>query len=72
MLLVVPFSDLQTGAVDMDPDIVSKICSSLNLDPLLSPLISDQSLDDLVDGLTLVQNNNWEMIDIYKPTMRII
>ena len=64
MLLDVPFSDLQTGAVDMDPDIVSNICSSLNLDPLQSPLISDQSLDDLVDGLTLVQNNDWEMIDI--------
>ena len=56
----------------MEPDIESNIRSSLILDPLLSPLISDESLDDLVDGLTLVQNNNWEMIDIYKPTMRII
>ena len=48
----------------MEPDIESNIRSSLILDPLLSLLISDESLDDLVDGLTLVQNNNWEMIDI--------
>ena len=56
VLLVVIVSDLHTGAVDMDPDIVSKICSSLNLDPLLSPLISDSEriFDDLVDTVVLI------------------
>jgi len=62
-VLVVPLSDLHTGAVEIDPDIASNVCSSLNPDPRYSPLMSDpeKSLDDLVDTLALIQNNNWEI-----------
>ena len=67
-VLVVPFSDLHTGAVEIDPDIASNVCSSLKPDPRYPSLISDpeKTLDDLVDTLALIQNNNWEISIEYK------
>ena len=41
VVLVVSRSDLQNGAVEIDPEIASKVCSSLNPDPLQSSLMSD-------------------------------
>ena len=41
VVLVVSRSDLQNGAVEIDPEIASKVCSSLNPDALQSSLMSD-------------------------------
>ncbi len=62
-------SDLQSRAVDIDPEIASKDCSSLNPEPLQSSLMSDdpiRDLEHLVDTIALIQTNNWEISNIYK------
>ena len=74
VVLVVSRSDLQNGAVEIDPEIASKVCSSLNPDPLQSSLMSDDpesSLEDLVGLMALIQNNNWEISNIYKDRLHV-